>query len=141
MSKKMIVFLIVWALLLAPFGGYVAASLIRTSTSDTPTLHPPKRTISELQAVIDSYIRTRPASEQIPTSKVVSFKRFNQGWYVVTVSQASDGIAIKVKALIGDFYSSASKMRVVVAPNKSLFSGDISNSMGVPYEAISELYR
>ena len=140
-SRRFIAISIFLLVFVAPAGAYVLASTSHSQSKDAATLNPPQRTDAQLQAALDSYVNEQQDATSIPKSTIVSSKRMEKSWYVVTVKQSDDDTDLKLKALIGDFYKGANRLQVIVAPNDSLQGSNISNSMGVPYDVIDELYN
>jgi len=143
-SKQFIIRSAIVILLISPIVGFLVASLT-AKTSETLTLHPVEREKSDLLKTITNHQNEFADTVELKAPSVASVKRYNDMWYLVSVKgQYESGDTGEVKsgttyAVVGDFRNNKDKMTLVMPPGGSLPYKDISDSMGVPYELLSEL--
>lgn len=149
LTPRYIGFLLVLVLVIAPFTGYGLAYVNYTLKDDTvATLAPPDRTKDDLQKAIDNHRSMLNPDSAYPESRIVSFEKKYDSWYIVVVKQtisdeyhSSEPTIHYTKMLIGDFYESPDNLVVVIEPDRQLFRKNISYNTGVPYDVIDEVYK
>lgn len=133
-TRRFIVALIIVVFIASPVCAFFGVQIYRQLNQNTLTSTPPERTIADIQSLFNS--RT---GSQYPEVEVKSIKRFEDVWYLADLKYKNQDDSI-YRSIIGDFYNSASKMRIILEPGKQLIRYNISN-MGLPYELIDELNK
>lgn len=137
MKRRLVIISLVGVFVFAPVAAWGSVVLYKASVSSNSTSQP-MRSKEDLRKSIERN-NDELYGENISRQKIeiLSFKRTDDRWYVVTVKQDSTGDEAQ-KMLIGDFYPEADRMVVISEPGEGLTQFNISG-IGVPYEVIDEL--
>ena len=137
MDRRLVIIGLVAVFVLAPLAAWGSVGLYRTLTSSTTTTQG-ERSKDDLYKAIErnnNIVYGEDAAR--PELEIISFKRVEAQWYVLTVKQ-KDEENNQQKMLIADFYPQAEKMVVITRPGEGLVEFNISH-LGVPYKVIDEL--
>lgn len=131
-SPRFVIISLILIFIVSPLTGIGLAKLTHVRTSTVP----PSRTKADFETLLRQAAKTSEYPELYDKTVVKSFKHQDKWWYTLTVKpRSSDQDKLMV---IGDFYTQADKMVIVVPPGGRLSEYNISE-MGVPYSIIDEV--
>ena len=137
MDRRLVIIALMAVFIFAPVVAWGSVAIYRTLISDNPISQSERSKDDLYKAVELNSGELYGENASRPKLEIVSFKRIEEQWYVVTVKQ-SDRMNETEKMLIGDFYPEADRMVLVSEPGEGLSQFNISG-IGVPYKVIDEL--
>jgi hypothetical protein len=136
LSRNFIIRSAILLFIVAPLLGFVLATILTGQTAQD-ALHPELRSKEQLLAATKQGLKEFD-TQATGTMTLVSSKRYNDIWYLVMIKEKSEGSEEISPAILGDFRNDSTKLSLVVPPGGYLQYPDMSESIGIPYELITE---
>lgn len=137
MNNKTIGIAVVLTVVVAPLAAFIITNL-SAAQNDQHILSAKAVSLGSVKRSLDKENATLPTDERLKNITVASLKRYESVWYIASVGYTTPdtGETQQSVALLGDLHGDPENPTVILNPEQVFPSVNISDGMGVPYDAI-----